>query len=63
MASCIDNVPIRPIAEHRLFYGSHEECESSDDEVVEVPFESLDLNWSGPPNPESVGLSIHPDFL
>ena len=42
--SCIDNVPTRPIAEHRLFYGGHQECDTSDEEVVEVQFESLGLN-------------------
>lgn len=42
--SCIDNVPTKPIAEIRLFYGAMVDCESSDEEVIEVPFESLGLN-------------------
>ena len=49
--SCLTHAPTKPIAEHRLFYGSMETCPSSssgssgeEEEGVEVPFESLGLN-------------------
>lgn len=44
--SCIDNPPVQPISEVRLFYGAMVECDpcSDDDGLQDVPFESLGLN-------------------